>query len=459
MTPGATGPTGPTEAARPLPAAVSRSLDRKLAGKQADWRSLGLAAAVVRHGRPVWDGAAGSTDAADPAAVPTPDTQFRIGSITKTFTAVLVMQCRDAGLLDLDDRLDRHLPDSPHGGLTIRRMLAHLSGLQREPVGDVWEALAGPLVEEMLAALADAESVLPPARQHHYSNLAFALLGEVVARLRGASWAEALQSQVLDPLGMRRTTVSRTPPYALGYFTDPYADRSLAEPEFPGNAFAPAGELWSTAHDLGRWASFLADPAAEVLAAATLEEMCQPQVMYDLDGWTLGWGLGLMLHRRGERVLVGHDGAMPGFLAGLAVRRPEQVGAVVLANTSSAADPGGLAVELALQVVDEDPDLPEPWRPGPPVPTEIEELLGVWWSEGTQFEFAARGGRLEARAAGAPPTRAPAVFAPEGADRWRVVSGREQGELLRVVRRPDGTVEKLYWATYPVTRDPRPFGA
>ncbi len=449
----------PAEAGRPLPAALSRALHRLLAGKQADWRSLGLAGTVVRHGSPVWDGAAGSTDAADPAALPTPDTQFRMGSITKTFTAVLVMQCRDAGLLDLDDRLDRHLPDTPHGGLTIRRMLAHLSGLQREPVGDVWEQLAGPRVDELLAGLADAEAVLPPARRHHYSNLAFALLGEVVSRLRHTSWAEALQTQVLDPLGMRRTTTSRTAPYALGYFTDPYADRSLAEPEFPGNAFAPAGELWSTTHDLGRWAAFLADPPDEVLHSDTLEEMCHPQVMYDLDGWTLGWGLGLMLHRRGDRVLVGHDGAMPGFLAGLAVRRPEKVGAVVLANTSSDADPGSLAVDLVLQVVDGDPDLPEPWRPGPPVPPEVEELLGVWWSEGTQFEFAARDGKLEARAAGAPRTRAPAVFGPEGADRWLVVSGLEQGEVLRVVRRPDGSVEKLYWATYPVTRDPRTFGA
>ena len=88
---------------------------------------------------------------------------------------------------------------------------------------------------------------------------------------------------------------------------------------------------------------------AEVLTADTVEEMCHPQVMADLDGWTLGWGLGLMLHRRGERVFVGHDGAMPGFLAGLAVRRPEKVGAVVLANTSSGADPGGLAVDLACQ--------------------------------------------------------------------------------------------------------------
>ena len=129
-----------------------------------------------------------------------------------------------------------------------------------------------------------------------------------------------------------------------------------------------------------------------MLSSDTLEEMCHPQVMCDLDGWTLGWGLGFMLHRRGERVIVGHDGAMPGFLAGLAVRRPEKVGAVVLANTSAGADPGGLAIDLVLSVVDDDPDLPPPWRPGGDVPESIADLLGVWWTEGNQFVFSADDG-------------------------------------------------------------------
>ena len=444
---------------RPVPEPLARRLDRMVAGKQADWRSAGLAASVVRHGGPVWQGFVGTTDADDLHALPTADTQFRMGSITKTFTAVLVMQCRDDGLLDLDDPLDRHVGGTRHGGITVRRMLSHLSGLQREPVGEVWEKPEGPYREELLAGLEQAEAVLPPARSHHYSNLAYALLGEVVSRLRAQPWEQAVQDRVLTPLGMARTTPRRRAPYARGYLTDPYADRLLEEPEFPGNAFAPAAELWSTVDDLGRWAAFLADPDAGVLSPDTVEEMCHPQVVYDLEAWTLAWGLGLMLHRRGERVLVGHDGAMPGFLAGLAVRRAEKVGGVVLANTSAAADPGGLAVELVLRVLDDDPDLPEPWRPGPPVPAPLEELLGQWWSEGTAYVFSARAGRLEAKPAGAARTRPPSVFAEEGPDLFRVVSGREQGELLRVVRGPDGSVERLYWATYPVTRDPRPFGS
>ncbi len=443
---------------RPLPAATLARLDREAATHQADWRAAGLAAAVVRRGTPLWRGFVGTTDADDHDALPTGDTQFRMGSITKTFTAVLVMQCRDDGLLGLDDTLDTHLPGTRHGGLTVRRMLAHLSGLQREPVGEVWEKPEGPHLDEMLAGLDEAEAVLAPAQRWHYSNLAYALLGEVVARLRHSTWEDALRDRVLTPLGLARTTLRRTAPYARGYFTDPYADRLLEEPEFPGNAFAPAAELWTTVDDLSRWAAFLADPDPRVLAPTTVDEMCYPQAMYDVDAWTLGWGLGLMLHRRGDKVVVGHDGAMPGFLAGLAVRRPEKVGAVVLVNTSATADPGGLAVDLVLRVLADDPDAAETWRPGPPVPPHVEELLGQWWSEGTPYVFSAREGRLEVRALAASPKRPPAVLAEEGPDRFRVVSGREQGELLRVVRGHDGSVERLYWATYPVTRDPRPFG-
>lgn len=444
-----------------LPAALEDDLGRRVLSAQRDWRAAGVAAAVVRDGGLAWTGGAGAArvgaDGA-PELDPREDVQFRIGSITKTFTAALVMQCRDEGLLELDDRLGRFLPETRHGDLTVRRMLCHLSGLQREPVGEVWERPEGPDREELLAGLEQAEDVLPPGRRWHYSNLAFSLLGEVVSRLRHTTWEQALAQHLLEPLGLLRTTVRRSAPHATGYYSHPYADVLLEEPEFPGNAFAPAAELWSTPADLARWAAFLADPDPAVLAPATLEEMCHPQVMHDLEAWSLGWGLGLMLHRRGDRILVGHDGAMPGFLAGMAVRRSEKVGAVVMVNTSAGADPGGLAIDLALAVVDGDPQRLAPWRPGPEVPAEAAELLGGWWSEGSRFVFAWREGRLEVRRDGAPSSVAPAVLAREGEDVWRSVSGREQGEVLRVVRAADGSVDRLYWATYPFTREPRTFG-
>ena len=426
--------------------------------RQSERRLPGISATVFRGAETLWYGAAGHADL-DPPTPPTADTQYRIGSITKTFTAVLVLQLRDAGLLDLDDRIGQHVPEARHGTPTIRRLLSHLSGLQREPVGDVWETLRPPTREELLDNLAQAELVLPPNRRWHYSNLAYALLGELVARLAGAPWEEVLQARLLDPLGLTATTLVPREPYARGYFVDPYADRAAPEPILEMRGTASAAELWASVSDVATWGAFLLAPDPAVLDPATLTEMTHLHAMADQDGWTLAWGLGLMLFRHRDRVLVGHTGGMPGHLAGLAVSPKDGVGAAAFTNNSSSFDPGAFVCDLVATWLDEDPVPPVEWVPGPPVPEAYEGILGRWWTEGTEFVFSWREGRLRALPVGAPATYPPAVFEPAGDDVFRGVSGREQGELLRVVRDADGTVAKMYWATYPLTRAPLVFGA
>src|SRR5262249_38731072 len=100
----------------------------------------------------------------------------------------------------------------------------------------------------------------------------------------------------------------------------------------------------------------------------------------------------------------------------------------------------------------------QPWRPSAEVPPELEPLLGRWWSEGDEVVIRYRDGRLEARDATAPPSAPSSVFEPAGPDRFRGVSGPEEGDLLEVVREANGEVVKLYWATYPLTRKPQAFG-
>jgi hypothetical protein len=111
-----------------------------------------------------------------------------------------------------------------------------------------------------------------------------------------------------------------------------------------------------------------------------------------------------------------------------------------------------LARQLALATRDELPDAPEEWRPEPGPPPELESVLGRWWSEGSEFVFTWTRGRLEAVPAAPKRPPQPAVFEPLGDDVFRTVAGREQGELLRLVRDDGGTVVKLYWATYPFVR-------
>lgn len=429
--------------------------ERLVRTRQSERRLPSVTAAMFRGREVLWHGAAGLADV-DAGTPPAPDTQYRIGSITKTFTAVLVMQQRDAGLLDLDDRIGAHLADVAYPDLTIRRLLAHVSGLQREPDGDVWESLVAPTREELFDNLAAAELVLPPRRRWHYSNLAYAVLGELVARLTKSSWEEALRDRLLLPLGLARTTLDPVEPYARGYFVEPYADRVRPEPILRMGGTASAAELWSTVDDLAAWGAFLLDPDPAILAPATVDEMTTVQAMADENTWLLAWGLGLMLFRRKDRILVGHTGGMPGHNAALAVSRKDGVGAATFANSSAGFEPGGFAGDLVDTWLENDTPV-EAWSVGTPVPAAYEGILGKWWTESSEFVFAWRNDRLEALPVGAPPTLAPAVFAPEGED-FRTVSGREAGERLRVVRDGSGRVTKLYWATYPLTRDPLPFG-
>ena len=114
-----------------------------LAKAQAENRLPSISGAVVRAKEVLWSDAVGLADAEAHEAA-TPEHQYRIGSITKTFTAVAVMQLRDAGKLDLEDRVDAHLDVPARGDLTLRRMLSHGSGLQREIPGNVWETLQFP---------------------------------------------------------------------------------------------------------------------------------------------------------------------------------------------------------------------------------------------------------------------------------------------------------------------------
>jgi len=445
----------------------AQDLHRRLADAQRTWKAPSVVAVVVRNGTVTWSGSVGAAvvdvdadadaDATVEGLAAGTDVSYRIGSITKTFTAVLVLQLRDAGLLDLDDPLGKHLPGTRHADLTLRRLLAHVSGLQREPVGDLWVNLDVPTRESLLAGFERAEQVLPAHAAIHYSNLAYAILGEVVARATGGTWEQALHSRLLGPLSLTRTGVSPTAPRAQGYLTEPWADAVRPEPDMVTGAAGPAMQLWSTAQDLARWAAFLADPAPEVLAVTTLEEMRQPVVVFDPHAFTLAWGGGLMLLRKGERVLHGHGGAMPGFLAGCYAYRDdtERAGAVVLTNTGRAADPEGLAAELLTQALDADPR-PAPAWSAAAVPDSVRDLLGPWWAEGTEFLVEWREGALTMLSRGGNERRRTRLER-TGADAWQAVAGREQGERLRVVRDDQNGVVRMLFAGYAYTRDPRTF--
>ncbi|MFJ9466304.1 serine hydrolase domain-containing protein [Streptomyces caniferus] len=440
----------PEEFAELLPQ-TRRALLRRLAAGQAEGRAPSMTGAVVRGGRAVWTAGRGSVEGEAPHG----DVQYRIGSLTKTFVAVLVLRLRDEGLLSLEDPVGRHLDGTPVPDATIAQLLAHSSGLAAEARGPWWERTAGTLRPEPADLFGERPRRLPAGRRHHYSNPGYALLGALVERLRGGTpWDEVLRNEVLEPLGMARTTLSPEGPYARGWAVHPWADAVLPEPAEDTGLMGPAGQLWSTVEDLCRWAALLLRGDERVLRAASLVEMRTPAVPPEGKAWEAGYGLGVQLVRREGRLLAGHVGSMPGFLAALWTDPEEDVAGVVLANCTSGPAVAALAADLTGIVSEHEPRIPEPWRPRPgPLDPELLELTGPWYWGANPHVLRLRAGReLELT----PLSGAGRLsrFRAEKDGTWTGLDGYYAGETLRVVRERDGSVSHLDLGTFVFTRGP-----
>ncbi|MEU3078533.1 serine hydrolase domain-containing protein [Streptomyces laurentii] len=430
---------------------TERALLHRVAVAQAEGRAPSFVGGVVREGKAVWFGARSCVD----GHAPDDDTQFRIGSITKVFTAVLVMRMRDEGLIGLDDPLEKHLPGTGVGEVTIAQLLGHSAGLAAETPSPWWERTPGTLRPEPADVLGERPVLHPAGRLHHYSNPGYTLLGSLVEAVRGVSWEEALRSGILEPLGLGRTTLQPVAPHAGGWAVHPWADVMMPEPSQDLGIMAPAGQLWSTVGDLGRFAAFLAEGDDRVLCRASVEEMRVPSVPPAAGDGEGGYGLGLQLLRRDGRTLIGHTGSLPGFVACLWVSVEDGLAAVTLANATSGPLTTVVAADLVRIVAEAEPRIPEPWRPLPEaeVDAELLALTGPWYWGTSAYGLkvnAGRGVTLEPlRGAG---RRARFRPLPEGG--WVGLDGYYQGETLRVVRRQDGSVSHLDLGSFVFTREP-----
>ncbi|GAA2750162.1 serine hydrolase domain-containing protein [Kitasatospora cinereorecta] len=430
--------------------ATRRALLHRTAVAQAEGRTPSLVAAVVRDGRLVWSGARSMID----GHAPTPDVQYRIGSLTKTFVAVLVLRLRDEGLLDLADPLRLHLPGTPADDATVAQLLSHSAGLAAETPAPWWERTDGalrPALDNLLEA--DAALKHPAGRRHHYSNPGYALLGALVERLRGEPWGEVLRREVLEPLGMDRTTLLPEHPHAGGFAVHPWADVMLPEPLTDTALMGPAGQLWSTATDLARWAAFLADGDDKVLGAATLAEMRRPAVGPDDPDWTSSYGLGLQLRRHEGRLLYGHTGSMPGFTAGLWVSDADGLAALALSNATTGANAALLAADLIALTARHEPRLPEPWRPLPEVDEDLLALTGLWYWGASAHVLRLKADRLLELSLLTGGNRS-SRFRAEADGTWTGLDNYYAGETLRVVRAADGSVGHLDLGSFVFTREP-----
>jgi CubicO group peptidase (beta-lactamase class C family) len=296
------------------------------------------------------------------------DTVYRIGSITKMFTALMLEQLVDAGKVHLSDPVEKYFPeiktvqgrfpDAPP--ITLIQLATHTSGLGREPdntetyvtgaVGD-WE-------KTLIAALPHTHYIYEPGTRFSYSNIGYAILGAALGRAAAEPYTEYVPKHIFQPLGMTHSALERNaaivPHLAKGYQVmgpkGPVdAETAQRENEAGRGYKVPNGAIYTTVGDLARFASFLMDQGPEsVLKTASLEAY-QTQMMVPADvGLTSGYGIGFVVGRREGYTAFEHSGAVAGYTAMLIINRAKGIGVIVLSN--GAANPGSLG-ERALDVL------------------------------------------------------------------------------------------------------------
>ena len=294
-------------------------------------------------------------------------TVYRIGSITKQFTAAAVLQLVERGLLSLDDPLTQFFPDYPaHGpSVTVRHLLTHTAGVRSYPSDDTpVETLPLDFSDRELRALIEAEPFdFEPGESFRYSNAGYMLLGMIVTEASGQPYPRYLQDHIFDPLGLNRSSVCDTrritPGAARGYVLEgtELFRASYLSMTHPG----AAGALCSSVFDLLSWTSAL--KGGRVVAKASYGLMATPAVLDD--GSEVPYGFGLRPVERLEgRLSVSHSGGINGFSSQLDHFPEADLTIAVISNTY------GPHVRLVADVIAR-------WALGIPMPTVRDEVRSV----------------------------------------------------------------------------------
>lgn len=316
----------------------------------AEPESPGLSIAVIRAGRDtlVFQGF-GKADLENDIPA-TPATVYRIGSITKQFTAAAVMRLVENGSVRLGDSIGKFLPDLPRAWrpVKVRQLLNHTSGIPSyTDLGESWAKRWGEHMspDTLVALTADKPMDFPPGTGWRYDNTGYVVLGMLLEKVSGKPYAEYLDSTLFRPLGLKDTRYCDRAPLiphrARGYqrkgkeFTNaPYLDMS--------QPYA-AGALCSTVGDLARWNRLLA--SGKVVSPASFSKMTTPEGDANLNGY----GFGLVRGAIGSHIMIEHGGGIHGFITSNAYFPSDSLSITVLTNAAPS-DPDALLDNIARAV-------------------------------------------------------------------------------------------------------------
>ena len=373
----------------PVVRMLERFIEREREAKGIDAISI----ALVDDRETVW--AAGFGLARPDDSVPaTAATVYRVGAVSKTLTAIALMQLVEQGRVQLDAPVTRYLPDfAPRNAfgraVTLRQLLAHHGGLVREPPAGSYFDPEPPSLAATVTSLNRTALVFAPGSRLKYSNAGATVVGRVIERVTGEPFPIAMARRVLAPAGMAASAF--LPPgavdTALAAATMWAPDgRRFRAPVFPLGT-GPAGELHATVGDLARLVAVLFEggrtPAgARLLRRETLERMWTPQ--FAAPGAAEGPGLGFFITRWDGRRRVGHDGAVYGFATQLTALPDERLGVVVVATLDVANSVAARIADAALRgmlAVREGRPVPDP-ETADPVPSAVAARLAGRYTHG-----------------------------------------------------------------------------
>ncbi|MEM9808794.1 MAG: serine hydrolase [Cyanobacteria bacterium P01_D01_bin.56] len=308
-------------------------------------------------------------------------TKFRIGSITKQFTAAAILQLQDQGLLDVQAPVATYLPDYPNGDrITIHQLLTHTAGIPNlTSFPDYLEWMKQPTtLENLIARFQDLPLEFEPGAQYRYSNSGYILLTQVIEVISGQSYADYLQTHLFIPLGLENTgyeaPLAVVEGLASGYqFTGEDYQRAehinMAVP-------AGAGGLYSTLEDLIHWHQFLitANRPSGILSDAAIAAMKTPYIPMGEDAPGLSYGYGLIMGAQG---FIFHGGGINGFVTYLGSLPDEGVTVAVLSNVENA-NPSQMAEDLLAILKGQPYQLPTTEETVAVEPEVLERYVGTY---------------------------------------------------------------------------------
>jgi CubicO group peptidase (beta-lactamase class C family)/D-alanyl-D-alanine dipeptidase len=347
--------------------------------------------AVVDKEQLVWSEGFGFQDT-EQLVPATADTVYRVGSVSKLFTDIAVMQLTDRGEIDLDEPVQRYLsefaPNNPSEvPITLRRLMSHRSGLVREsPIGNYFDP-DEPSLSQTVASLNDTALVYEPDSKTKYSNAAVAVVGAVLESQLNNSHPEQVCRTILEPLGMHNSsfvvTEAIASKLAMGWMRT-YDGRRFEAPTFLLGT-GPAGNMYASVNDLSKFVICLLNEgesaAGRILHRQSLETMMTP--IKNAAGEDEAFGLGFHVQTLDGNRKIGHGGAVYGFSSQLEALPQRGLGVVAAASLDGSNGVVGrlanYALRLMIAVQDGDP-LPD-YRTTEPVPPQrAKELVGTYYS-------------------------------------------------------------------------------